>query len=63
MGLGWTRLGGVGEWTRVLMRMRMVMRRIEMVVMIRRRVMIRIIIWNGSAALGAGGRMDQSPEE
>ena len=45
------------------MRMRMVMRRIEMVVMIRRRVMIRIIIWNGSAALGAGGRMDQSPEE
>ena len=25
--------GGVGEWTRVLMRMRMVMRRIQMVVM------------------------------
>ena len=33
MGLEWTRLGGVGEWTRVLMRMRMVMRRMVMVVM------------------------------
>ena len=34
MGLGWTRLGGVGEWTRVLMRMRMVMRRMVMVMVV-----------------------------